>query len=171
MSGGRGVEAGAGLDLRTTDSNIFMVEMERKHKILIIVGVVILLLLISVPVVLVVIWQLGIFSTGATSMGYSGFGMIKPIDHSSSGAGNMGIVFMNAVGSTVDINSVKVDGRELVLSAVEVKPGEIFNVDGGGIPGICPPGDDSYDVHVTLTYTNQITGLSHTSEGRIWGPC
>ncbi|MCK4491698.1 MAG: hypothetical protein KAU03_03685 [Candidatus Altiarchaeales archaeon] len=149
--------------------------MERKHKILIAAGAVILLLLISIPAIMIagtVLWQLGVFKAGSAGMGSSGFGMVKPIDHSSSGAGNMGIVFMNAVGSTVDINSVKVDGRELVLSAVEVKPGEIFNVDGGGIPGMCPPGDDNYDVHVTVTYTNQITGLSHTTDtGRIWGPC
>ncbi len=154
-----------------------MVEMERKHKILIAAGAVILLLLISVPVILIVIWQLGLFSAGTVSggaagggyagWGSSGFGAVKPIDHTNDG-GNLHLVVMNAVGSIVNINvtGVGVTRRDVSL----IGGGDTQNVT-LAVANFCDPGVDSYDVNLTINYTNLITGLSHTSEGRIWGPC
>ncbi len=150
-----------------------MVEMERKHKILIAAGAVILLLLISIPAIMisgVVLWQLGVFKAGSTGMGSSGFGAVKPIDHTSSGAGNIEIVFMSAVGSTITVDSVSIYGSEASLSGNTIPAGDTFTASFNGLADVCSS-RDVYDLDVNVAYTNLITGMKYTDTGRIWGSC
>lgn len=99
--------------------------------------------------------------------GVSGFGAVKPIDHVSSGSGNLEVVFMNAVGSTIDLN-VSVGGTTVAGGSVAAGDVETLSL---SHPSICPVGVDSYDVKMNVTYINRITGLKHTSTGRVWGLC
>ncbi len=97
----------------------------------------------------------------------SGFGAVKPIDHGSPGSGNLEVVFMNAAGSTIDFN-VSVGGTTAAGGSVAAGDTETLSL---SHPSICPAGVDSYDVKMNVTYINRITGLTHTSTGRVWGPC
>jgi len=120
-----------------------------------------------VMIVGIVLWQLGIFKLGTSGTGYSGFGAVKPIDHSYDGS-NLNVVFMNAVGSTISLN---------VSSGGTSATGQPFTVAAGDkqiVPislSLCSGGADTYDVKLNVTYANTLTGLTHTDSGRVWGPC
>ncbi len=134
-----------------------------------------------VMIVGVVLWQMGIFKMGSGGSGMSGFGAVKPLDHTSTGAGNLDVTFTNAVGAR--INNVEVIAADGVGGAATLTPdasqsggesistGDNFLAQLTGVTSVCPSGADRYDLEINVSYSNAITGLNHTGNGRVWGPC
>ena len=131
-----------------------------------------------VMIVGVVLWQMGIFKMGSGGSGMSGFGAVKPLDHSSTGSQSLAVSFTNGAGAritNVGVNST--DSTGSVINAVltpntDVSPGDTFTASfTNTLDTVCPAGADTYDVTLNVSYTNSITGLAHSGTGRVWGPC
>ncbi len=134
-----------------------------------------------VMIVGVVLWQMGIFKMGSGGTGMSGFGAVKPLDHTSTGAGNLDLTLTNGVGARINnmviISSDGIGGpANLIPDATaaggsSISPGDTVLAQLTGVTTVCPAGADTYDVSVNVSYSNVITGLNHSGNGRVWGPC
>jgi len=130
-----------------------------------------------VMIVGVVLWQMGIFKMGSGGTGMSGFGQVKPLDHTSTSTQDIAITFTNAAGARITGLDVWVDGNNLTtyLQYTDVAPGNKVTLSSEGtdaVSSVCPSTEsETYDVAVNVTFTNSITDLKHKSSGRIWGPC
>lgn len=124
-----------------------------------------------VMIVGIVLWQLGVFKLGTSGTGTAGFAAVKPIDHTHSG-GDLQLVVMNAVGSSVNI-AITSDpaSNPVITTGGPIGGGDTMLVSVKAIPNFCGVGIDSYDVKLVINYTNLITGLNHSGKGRVWGPC
>ncbi len=127
----------------------------------------------------IAMWKIGVFNPKITT-GFSEFRSVEPIDHTSPGAGNLDIVFMNAVGCSINMNVTVASGGDSGKQATsegnvnaQVSAGDAttFNFAGGTLSTVCQTGANSYDIILNVNYHNQLTGLRHTDSGRIWGPC
>lgn len=109
------------------------------------------------------------------TIGHTGFGAVKPIDHISFEAGQLDIVFVSAVGSSVSLTVTPVpQGATSPETTGWVPTGDQVRVQFGAnntLAGLCPDGASSYEVTLEVNYTNQLTGEKRSDTGRIWGPC
>lgn len=145
--------------------------------------------ILVVMIVGVVMWQLGIFNMGSTSLTFSGFSKIKPQLAGSALAanGDLEAIFTNGAGATIDLSDAGGSGPAVTdlagsspcapsvityggdtLTAIVV--GSNFKLSGGG----CISGAQGgvYQIRVTIPYTINIGGIvtSHTETGIIRGP-
>ena len=127
----------------------------------------------------IVMWKIGVFNPKSTT-GFSEFRSVEPIDHTNPSAGDLDIVFMNAVGSGINMNVTVASGGDSGKQATSegnvnawVSAGDstTFNFAGGTLNTVCQTGANRYDITLNVNYYNQLTGLRHTESGRIWGPC
>jgi hypothetical protein len=151
-------------------------------KKLLIILAVLAVLVIGFFVVLLVLGLLGglalfqISSVSSVSMGMTDFTDIRPLSHRSGSPGYITILFMNARGTEIEELEVEIDDIDATphLKETTLSPGETTTLDTKGentIPTICPENAHNYDVTVEISYTDSLSGLRHTSTGRLWGPC
>jgi len=130
-----------------------------------------------VMIVGIVMWQLGIFNIGTTTITASGFSRIKPqlAGTGMKSDGRFDAIFMNGAGTTIelrggvvttDTGTCAINGPVTVISA-----GDNFKLTGAG----CIAGKkvgDVYQAKVYLTYSLNIGGIgtTHTEYGVIRGP-
>ncbi|MEA1925321.1 MAG: hypothetical protein U9M95_05565 [Candidatus Altiarchaeota archaeon] len=137
--------------------------------------------LITILAVIVVVSPLFTFGMvdklGRFNRGFAGFGAVKPLDHNSSGAGSLDVTFTNGVGARITNVSVGSSDSTGIVSATltpasaDIAPGDNFTAAFNPLLTACPPGAESYDIVLNVSYTNAITHLSQTRSGRVWGPC
>ena len=120
-----------------------------------------------VMIVGIVLWQLGVFKLGTSGSGTAGFAAVKPIDHTAT-TDAIDVVIMNAVGSSVVVDIGGPGVKKETTPAIGGGDTYIVKLTA---TGTCATGVDSYDQKLTINYTNLITGLSHSGNGRVWGPC
>ncbi|MFH1126364.1 MAG: hypothetical protein V1703_04500 [Candidatus Altiarchaeota archaeon] len=131
-----------------------------------------------VMVVGVVMWQLGIFNIGTTSVTSSGFPKIKPQLPSCkmTTGGDFSCLFTNGAGSAVAVNEtlVSVGGADCYPDSPEagtrVDLGENFQVMATG----CQEGvsGEPYSASVYIYYTVYLAGttVTHNDTGKVKGP-
>jgi len=124
--------------------------------------------ILVVMLVGIVLWRFGVFSPAQGTMGFSGFGAVKPIDHVSPKSGNLNVVFMNGAGAMINMN-VSVGDIKVIVGWINTNDDVMVSF--SGLSGVCDPGMNSYNVNMNATYYNSISGLKHTDSGRVWGPC
>ncbi|MEA1925418.1 MAG: hypothetical protein U9M95_06060 [Candidatus Altiarchaeota archaeon] len=127
--------------------------------------------ILAVMIVGTALYQMGVFRMGQNTMGQTGFGNVRPIDHSSGDSNTLYVVFMNGVGASITLNVTLADS---MYNAGYIGQGDITTVNlqpDDDRVAICPKGASGYSVKLNVSYVNQATALSHTSSGRVWGPC
>jgi len=134
--------------------------------------------ILVVMIVGIVMWQLGIFNMGETTLTATGFAKIKP-QLAATGLkanGAFSGVFTNGVGTTIIVNSVTVTNKAgkpaTVTTTATVAAGENWVV---SVTGAAPPGaaaGDVYNVDVDITYAVSIGDITttHTEHGSLRGP-
>ncbi len=142
--------------------------------------------ILVVMIVGVVMWQLGIFNMGSTSLTFSGFSKIKPqlagtaLD--STGAAN--IIFTNGAGATIDPyeNTVSIAGlndEDTCMGTIVPSGGDNVNSIAVGSNFLvtatgCVSGSRGsvYQIRVIIPYDVDIGGITtaHTETGIIRGP-
>ncbi|MFH1054845.1 MAG: hypothetical protein V1744_01990 [Candidatus Altiarchaeota archaeon] len=139
--------------------------------------------ILVVMIVGIVMWQLGIFNMGGTTVTATGFAKIKP-QLAGTGLGHSGDfvgVFTNGVGTMIILSDTSAaltmyqDGGTGTCQAYTITPktvsaGQNFQVTASG----CYSGSagDVYNLQVSLPYTVSIGSVStdHTESGAIRGP-
>jgi hypothetical protein len=141
--------------------------------------------ILVVMIVGIVMWQLGIFNMGGTTVTATGFAKIKPqlaatgFDHT----GEPKIVFTNGVGTTIKMLSGKIidDGQQASSCTLGSNMFKPQTIGAGANARLSTPGTncirsgtpgDVYNARVTLTYEVAIGGISstHSESGSIRGP-
>ncbi|MFH1834686.1 MAG: hypothetical protein ABH851_00690 [Methanobacteriota archaeon] len=127
--------------------------------------------ILIVVVVLVLVWQLGLFQLGGNiEPGYMGFWGVVPSDFRLSESGDLNISFANYIGANVTIESIAANHSDvdiLVSPSVVVEPGEHEVVDISGFNA--GNGGGRFEILLSVDYTDSRTGNLHKSSGRIWG--
>lgn len=140
--------------------------------------------ILVVMIVGIVMWQLGIFSMGTTTVTSSGFSKIKPqlAGTKLTSVGDFEGIFTNGAGSSVTLVSVLVNntmhGAPAGLTNATtptVSAGDNFVVIADGVPfrtGVSVNPGDVYTLDVVLTYDITIGGITtrHSDRGTIRGP-
>ncbi len=127
--------------------------------------------ILAVMIVGTALYQMGVFRIGQDVMGQSGFGNVKPIDHSSGDSNTLYVVFMNGAGAPITLNATLADSD---YDAGYLGQGDIARVmltPSSDEVAICPKGASGYNIEINISYLNQVTGLSHDLNGDVWGPC
>jgi hypothetical protein len=135
--------------------------------------------ILVVMIVGIVMWQLGIFNLGSTSVTSSGFPKIKPqlTSCKMSTAGAFSCLFTNGAGSGITINMISatagVGGTcATTLPAInsKVAVGDNFQVSATG----CKTGavGDPYTATLYISYTVTVAGtdVTHNDTGLVRGP-
>jgi len=141
--------------------------------------------ILVVMIVGIVMWQLGIFNMGGTTVTATGFAKIKP-QLAATGFSRIGqpiMVFTNGVGTTVTMRSGKIiddgaTGSSCTLTSAMFVPRGVpagANSRLSGAPTNCIRNGNAgevYNARVSLTYVVAIGGVSttHTESGSIRGP-
>jgi len=138
--------------------------------------------ILVVMVVGIVMWQLGIFNLGGTSLTATGFAKIKP-QLSGSGIRSNGQfwgVFTNGVGTTIALNGGNINcttgcqGCTLVFTPATVAAGENFAVNTTGVQTCVTAGNpgDVYTALASLSYNVTIGTVTttHIESGSLRGP-
>jgi hypothetical protein len=136
--------------------------------------------ILVVMIVGIVMWQLGIFSMGTTSLTATGFGKIKP-QLAGTGLTNGGVftgVFTNGVGTGITITSVSLNNTmtnaicssTTLPNPATVSTGDNFQINAASCSG--GKAGDVYTIAVSIGYDVSIGGVvtSHTDSGTIRGP-
>ncbi len=136
--------------------------------------------ILVVMIVGIVMWQLGIFNMGGTTVTSTGFAKIKPqlagtgLDHTGVFKG----IFTNGVGTNIAVTTTGMVIREVgteTCGAYDVTPsaiaaGQNFQITASG----CVSGSagDIYNVVVSIPYTVTVGGVQsdHTESGTVRGP-
>ena len=138
--------------------------------------------ILVVMIVGIVMWQLGIFNMGGTTVTATGFAKIKPqlAGTGLTNTGNFIGVFTNGVGTRITLSAGNVDitGDATCTAAADpltIPAGTNFRIESGA--GACTVGTDVaagevYDITVSIPYTVVIGGVStsHTETGTFRGP-
>ena len=132
-----------------------------------------------VMIVGVVMWQMGIFNIGSSSVTSSGFPKIKPqlvsCKMSANGVtGTFSCLFTNGAGTALTINQITVASGPCITIAPNVGDkialGDLFMVSATG----CRPGvaGEPYSADVSIAYTLRVGGfdITHNDTGKIKGP-
>jgi len=140
--------------------------------------------ILVVMIVGIVMWQLGIFNMGGTTVTSTGFAKIKPqlaatgIDRN----GNANAIFTNGVGTTINFLSGKVSdlnsaGKSCLLAPANFAPASVGagqNMKLSAANGCIVAGQAAqvYNAQIELTYTVAIGGVTttHTETGSVRGP-
>lgn len=127
--------------------------------------------ILTMTIVVVVVWQLGLFKLGGTvEPGSGGFWGLTPQDYMLTESGQLTISFSNYIGSNVTLDEVYVNqgGTEITLTVYETaEPGNPKVVT---IPGLkTGNGGNRFDILMSVSYTDPRTGNQHKSSGQIWG--
>jgi hypothetical protein len=136
--------------------------------------------ILVVMVVGIVMWQLGIFNIGGTTVTSTGFAKLKPqlSATGSSAGGTFSAIFTNGAGTLIDMTTGAVI-REIgtsTCSAVTFTPrkgiagGANFQVGATGCPMGVP--GDIYNLQVSIPYIVSVGGITtdHAETGTIRGP-
>ncbi len=142
--------------------------------------------ILVVMIVGIVMWQLGIFSMGTTTVTATGFSKIKPQLAGTGVSGSTGKftgVFMNGAGSAVSVKSVTLEGKTgnldcsaaiVALPSAPVAAGDNFELSTTAPTHCTETGNagDVYQLLVTINYNISIGGLTtdHSDSGIIRGP-
>ena len=134
--------------------------------------------ILVVMIVGIVMWQLGIFNLGSTSVTSSGFPKIKP-QLTSCKMTTLGVftcLFTNGAGTAIVIDGVTVVGTAACAAPTAPTQGQIvsvgdnFQVSASG----CPTGvqGDPYSIDVYLAYNQTVAGtiVTRNDTGKIKGP-
>jgi hypothetical protein len=134
--------------------------------------------ILVVMIVGIVMWQLGIFNMGGTTVTSTGFAKIKP-QLAGTGLDHTGIfkgIFTNGVGTTIYATSASgiliSEGSACVgvASPQTISAGQNFQITASG----CKSGGagDIYNLRVSIPYTVSIGDVTsqHTESGTIRGP-
>ena len=118
----------------------------------------------------VVLWQFGVFSFASMGgSGYSGFGEVNPVGFSYKANGTFECILTNDAGGAVLIDNVTVKIYDDVCSSssLNLSRGESAKV----TINTCPEGpqSDRYDLVLVIYFTDNETGVDHTSAGTLWG--
>ena len=139
--------------------------------------------ILVVMIVGIVMWQLGIFNMGGTTLTSTGFAKIKP-QLAATGIradGSFNGVFTNGVGTSITIWSVNVTDTAspntyCVVDQTGIEPnvtsaGQNFKVTGTDCVTAGKPGD-LYTAAVSIDYTVSIGNIAtnHTESGSLRGP-
>ncbi len=139
--------------------------------------------ILVVMVVGIVVWQMGFLDlTKNVSPDKRGFSQVVPIDWVLSQEGTLSIVVQNNAGSIVDVggagegtsaNIMVGGGTACAISSgtpvEDFRPASTIKIEFDcGAAG--RKVGDYYRVNVSIQYTNPTSGLSHLSNGIVWGP-
>ncbi len=135
--------------------------------------------ILVVMIVGIVMWQLGIFNMGGTTVTSTGFAKIKP-QLAATGLTNAGVfnaVFTNGVGTQVIVNAASTsvnDGTTVAVGATvspaTVSAGDNFEVVVSGLS--TGNAADVYSLTVSIPYQVVIGSITsaHTESGTVRGP-
>jgi len=140
--------------------------------------------ILVVMIVGIVMWQLGIFNLGSTSVTASGFAKLKPqlTSCKMTAGGVFSCLFTNGAGGSISINYLygSIAGVTCATTATTTLPGALgagpygrgdnVNV---GFPS-CTKGavGDAYALDVSIGYTLSVAGnsVTHNDTGKVRGP-
>jgi hypothetical protein len=134
--------------------------------------------ILVVMIVGIVMWQLGIFNMGSTSVTATGFSRLKPqlasVNYDGSG-GQLTAIFTNGAGTRITVSEILVEqgtaasGTQTGLGSFGA--GENFNIDVTGLRTDIGT-SEVFDVDVSITYTVDIGGTTSTvtDSGTLRGP-
>ncbi len=139
--------------------------------------------ILVVMIVGIVMWQLGIFNMGSTSITATGFSKIKPQLAGTGIDATTGIftgAFTNGVGTSITITGATVNNTMNALVACDlgvpsgsVAAGENFQLISAALcPALTGTTGEVYNARVVITYTVKIgtATTTHTDTGSIRGP-
>ncbi len=124
---------------------------------------------LAVLIAAVVLWQMGMFSA-PVSDGWSGFGIIRPVEWSCDTDGDSDIYFNNAAGASISGITAAFDGQTAACSSGKVMTGKLFSCNVTGTLDACKDGraGDRYKLDVSVNYLSP-TGAARSSSGAVWG--
>lgn len=141
--------------------------------------------ILVVMIVGIVMWQLGIFNMGGTTLTSTGFAKIKP-QLAATGISRTGqpkMVFTNGVGTQITVKSIRIvdinTGSSCGITSNLILPktmaaGENMKLSTGVATTCVKNGNpgDVYNARVTLNYDVSVGGVvtSHQESGTIRGP-
>ncbi|MFH1126363.1 MAG: hypothetical protein V1703_04495 [Candidatus Altiarchaeota archaeon] len=130
-----------------------------------------------VMIVGIVMWQLGIFNIGTTSVTSSGFPKIKPqlTSCKMTTGGDFSCLFTNGAGSGIAVNETAIEVGGVTCTSTAPDPGTRFNVEdnfevastGCSVANAGEP----YSASVYIYYTVYLAGttVTHNDTGKIKG--
>lgn len=124
--------------------------------------------ILVVIIVGVVLWQMGVFTPGAsTAANSAGFSPLKPAEWSCNAeTGTLTIALVNGAGG--EINNVSVGGTACVPATVSAGSETICTIaTATGCNGVSA--GSRFESEVSVDYISP-TGLSRSSSGSVWGP-
>jgi len=134
--------------------------------------------ILVVMIVGIVMWQLGIFNLGSSSVTSTGFTKIKPqlTSCKMTAAGEFSCLFTNGAGTAITVTNWAANmANGTACVAGSVPTGAISAGDNMAMTATsCATGvvGEAYVVNVNISYTQNIAGttVSHTEYGKVRGP-
>ncbi len=129
--------------------------------------------ILAIVVVAAVLWYFGVFNPGnfaSQASSARGFGDVSVLDQRYNST-TLSLVLGNSVGQNIYVTDISVAGTSGTVGDANIAAGgqTTFTVTAVGDCGVA---GSSYDTAVTITYTNNKTGLAgKTSSGTLKGTC
>jgi hypothetical protein len=125
---------------------------------------------VIIIVLLVVMWQFGLFSPKNTEKGNAGFWGLVPTDFAYTSGGTLTVSFENQIGSVVNITKINAtvgtekhsDSMNEVVIAGGRKPWSYVFTSKN-------PAGSRFEAFISVDYIDDRTGETYRSSGKIWG--
>jgi hypothetical protein len=135
----------------------------------------------------VVLWQLGFLDMGSNvTPDKRGFSQVTPLDWGMGTDSNLRVVIQNNAGTIVSIKDTGTDAYVIIggtgsglcsgakilpfVTSGDIRPGATTNITFTSCPLSSTKVGVYYKVNMTIAYVNPASGLSHKSNGVLWGP-